>query len=385
MSNFITKKDLESLDFVNAAWTEYSRVVRKILLNIPKELNKIDNPFENYFDNKLHDVAFVVPENEWDNFNDFCEFYWENYKEDVDVEFKPLGRTSSFYIVPSQTGNYNLLEELYIALGSENKLELVKTLMNNFVNEYDSYPSTKDEFFDEIIKDYDADYDKDYFYYFFNNYYIHEMIEDLEDAYDEGLDFIETEVEKIKHAVDLLNNFKSNQIKYWRSFNSDNFDAFELSSDEIKEISELAFKNLMKPGLTRFSVPIDNRSVTFEVPLYYYKEILSTETSSNHQGNLIGARFKDIELATTLTLPESDDFKDYKFEITFKPNVFDSSIKIIANPNRTGNYEAQCKINESFRFEIKYWNDKIKDKPLVTSVFWSVNNNQELETVGTVN
>lgn len=200
-------------------YNEYKPAIEKL----NKQFNKLQKHTENLnaTNLKLYDVAYYVSndENLLNHFNVFCDFefeYFEEYLKENMLEIEQIGRTSSFYFY----GGYAEMNfydfDIYDMKDDDN---IFDTLGYGIESELETL------FNSENIKS--AFYD-------FENYQNYDLLDsdDLDNLEIEFSDSIEEltlylqayclEIKAVKRAYKWLENYKANQLKYFKEFVENN-------------------------------------------------------------------------------------------------------------------------------------------------------------------
>lgn len=195
--------------------TEFYNEVKEEATAVEKELKELYEDLKAttvQTNVKLYDVA-SLEEFDPDMFYDFCEFYFEEFKELLnlnDLYLKHVGRTSWFYIISDR---------------------LLKVYKNNLDSDYDGY-KTFDSFIGELFNVVDL---PEFFEYDSLDDYLDVMEdagEDMEDILYTVLDEIKffrknwhddlkEELRAIKEAYKHLEDFKANQVKIYSEYVTD--------------------------------------------------------------------------------------------------------------------------------------------------------------------
>ena len=174
-----------------------------------------------YTDLKLHDVSYYVGDDEklLKHFDNFCECeydYFQYWLEENMLTTEQIGRTSSFYFYGGHSESnfydfdiYEMKEDENIfdtlGYGLESELE---TLFNSD-DFYQAYYNLENNCHVDLSDDYD--------------------LEDLETEFDNSIYELEEylqayykEIKAVKRAYKWLENYKSNQVEYFKEFVENN-------------------------------------------------------------------------------------------------------------------------------------------------------------------
>lgn len=368
MTNILTKKDLYSLDCLKSWYEEYNHAIDESYKNLKIELAKVVPYWLDTRNNKLHKVAEIVKDDEWDNFNDFCTYHWNEFKNAYDyVDFKPYAYTNSFHIRPNDerlAANVGEIVDLYY--DKESGKELDKKFIFDVISIYDysvdDYYSTYDEFIADIDRIYQITRQK--------NYTKEEFVEDFTDIHKnhnlnkifESLESIDLAIKEIKEAYNLikpvteaLELFKKKSVSLWREYISyyknDDY-IFDLTISEQYEIAKIALDNLSKEHFINFVACLDSDKELFAA--IKAKSLLFNGISKNNCNiRIINNR---ISICSTLGISALlDDKLDLKLDKSVYPYISDYDITVKFNINS---------IPSLVSFLISYNNENDKLLPL---------------------
>jgi hypothetical protein len=368
MTNILIKKDLYNLDCLKNWYKEYDNAIYESYKNLRKELVELSPYWSDTRNNKLYDVAEIVNDDEWDDFNDFCTHHWNEFKDAYDqVDFKQHARTSSFYIRPDNerlAANVGEIVDLYY--DKESGKELDKKFIFKVISIYDysvdDYYSTYDEFIADIDRIYQITRQK--------NYTKEEFVEDFTNIHKnrdlnkifESLESIDLAIKEIKEAYNLikpvteaLELFKKKSVSLWREYISyyknDDY-IFDLTISEQYEIAKIALDNLSKEHFINFVACLDSDKELFAA--IKAKSLLFNGISENNC-NMVKSNDGIIIRSNLGISALLDDKLDLKLDKSVYPYISDYDITVKFNINR---------IPSLVSFLISYNNENDKLLPL---------------------
>ena len=174
-----------------------------------------------YTDLKLHDVSYYVGDDEklLKHFDNFCECeydYFQYWLEENMLQTEYIGRTSSFYFyggyaesnfydfdIYDMKDDNNIFDTL--GYGLESELETL-FISDDF---YQAYYNLENDCHIDLSDDYDLD----------------DLETELEDAIEELEEYLHAyykEIKAVKRAYKWLENYKSNQVEYFKEFVANN-------------------------------------------------------------------------------------------------------------------------------------------------------------------
>ena len=170
---------------------------------------------------KLHDIAFYVGDDEklLNHFRNFCEFeyeYFEEYLKENMLETEYIGRTSSFYFYGGHSESnfydfdiYDMKDDNNIfntlGYGLESELE---TLFDSD-DFYQAYYNLENDCHMSLTDEYDLD----------------DLEIELENSIEELEEYLQAyykEIKAIKRAYKWLENYKANQVEYFKDYVENN-------------------------------------------------------------------------------------------------------------------------------------------------------------------
>lgn len=196
-------------------YNEYKPQIKKL----NKQFKKLQKHTEDldYTDLKLHDVAYHIDDNEksLNIFEDFCQFHYDmflDWLDENDLTTKYIGRTSSFYFhgkniydfdIYDMKEDNNIFDTLAYGIESE-----VETLFNSDSLGYAYYDL-------ENYLNYDLQDDED-----LENLYI--VLDNALYEIEEYLLEYYREIRSVRKAYKWLENFKLNQLDYFKDYEISN-------------------------------------------------------------------------------------------------------------------------------------------------------------------
>lgn len=200
-------------------YNEYKPQIEKLNKQFKKlQKHTIDLGYTNL---KLYDVAYYVSHDEklLNHFENYCHFeyeYFNDWLQENNLKTEQIGRTSSFYFY-SDESPYNFYDfDIYdmkedenifdtLGYGLESELE---TLFNSD-NFYQAYYNLENDCSIDLQDEYD--------------------LEDLEIELDNSIEELEEylqayykEIKAVKRANKWLNDYKANQVEYFKDFVANN-------------------------------------------------------------------------------------------------------------------------------------------------------------------
>ena len=340
MTNILIKKDLYNLDCLKNWYKEYDNAIYESYKNLRKELVELSPYWSDARNNKLYDVAEIVNDDEWDDFNNFCTHHWNEFKDAYDqVDFKPYARTSSFYIRPDDerlATNTREIMDFYDYKETDKKF--IFDVIGIYEYNVDDCYNTFDEFIDDIDRIYQItkkqNYTKDEFEQDFTDIHenrdLNKIFEDLE-LIDLAIKEIKETYNLIKPVAEALELFKKNAVPFWREYISDykNDDyMFDLTIHEQREIVKVALDNLSREHFINFVVNLDPEDELFAS--IKAKSLLFNGISKN---NCNMVKLNDgIIIRSNLGISALlDDNLDLKLDKTVYPYISDYNITVKLN------------------------------------------------------
>lgn len=340
MTNILIKKDLYNLDCLKNWYKEYDNAIYESYKNLRKELVELSPYWSDARNNKLYDVAGIVNDDEWDDFNNFCIHHWNEFKDAYDqVDFKQYARTSSFYIRPDDerlATNTREIMDFYDYKETDKKF--IFDVIGIYEYNVDDCYNTFDEFIDDIDRIYQItkkqNYTKDEFEQDFTDIHenrdLNKIFEDLE-LIDLAIKEIKETYNLIKPVAEALELFKKNAVPFWREYISDykNDDyMFDLTIHEQREIVKVALDNLSREHFINFVVNLDPEDELFAS--IKAKSLLFNGISKN---NCNMAKLNDgIIIRSNLGISALlDDNLDLKLDKTVYPYISDYNITVKLN------------------------------------------------------
>ena len=340
MTNILTKKDLYNLDCLKNWYKEYDDAIYESYKNLRKELVELSPYWSNTRNNKLYDVAEIVNDDEWDDFNDFCTHHWNEFKDAYSqVDFKQYARTSSFYIRPGNeklADNVDEIIDLYYDKESDKKF--IFDVIDIYDYSVDDYYNTFDEFIDDIDRIYQItkkqNYTKDGFEQDFTDIHknrdFNKIFESLE-SIDLAIKEIKETYNLIKPVTDALELFKKKSVPLWREYISyyknDDY-MFDLTIHEQREIVKIALDNLSREHFINFVVNLDPDGELFAS--IKAKSLLFNGISKNNC-NMVKSNDGIIIRSNLGISALLDDNLDLKLDKTVYPYISDYDIKVKLN------------------------------------------------------
>ena len=341
MTNVLTKKDLYNLDCLKDWYKEYDNAIYESYKNLRKELVELSPYWSDTRNNKLYDVAGMVDDDaEWDDFNDFCTYHWNEFKDAYDqVDFKQYARTSSFYIRPDDERLVNNISEIMdLYDDKETDKKFIFDVIGIYDYSVDDYYNTFDEFIDDI-DDIDQitkkqNYTKDEFEQDFTDIHknrdLNKIFESLE-SIDLAIKEIKETYNLIKPATDALELFKKKSVPLWREYISyyknDDY-MFDLTIHEQREIVKVALDNLNKEHFINFVVNLDPEGELFAS--IKAKSLLFNGISKNNC-NMVKSNDGIIIRSNLGISALLDDKLDLKLDKTAYPYISDYDITVKLN------------------------------------------------------
>ena len=340
MTNILIKKDLYNLDCLKNWYKEYDNAIYESYKNLRKELVELSPYWSDARNNKLYDVAGIVNDDEWDDFNNFCIHHWNEFKDAYDqVDFKQHARTSSFYIRPDDerlATNTREIMDFYDYKETDKKF--IFDVIGIYEYNVDDCYNTFDEFIDDIDRIYQItkkqNYTKDEFEQDFTDIHenrdLNKIFEDLE-LIDLAIKEIKETYNLIKPVAEALELFKKNAVPFWREYISDykNDDyMFDLTIHEQREIVKVALDNLSREHFINFVVNLDPEDELFAS--IKAKSLLFNGISKN---NCNMVKLNDgIIIRSNLGISALlDDNLDLKLDKTVYPYISDYNITVKLN------------------------------------------------------
>ena len=341
MTNILIKKDLYNLDCLKNWYKEYDNAIYESYKNLRKELVELSPYWSDARNNKLYDVAGIVNDDEWDDFNNFCTHHWNEFKDAYDqVDFKQYARTSSFYIRPDDerlATNTREIMDFYDYKETDKKF--IFDVIGIYEYNVDDCYNTFDEFIDDIDRIYQItkkqNYTKDEFEQDFTDIHenrdLNKIFEDLELIDHFAIKEIKETYNLIKPVAEALELFKKNAVTFWREYISDykNDDyMFDLTIHEQREIVKVALDNLSREHFINFVVNLDPEDELFAS--IKAKSLLFNGISKN---NCNMAKLNDgIIIRSNLGISALlDDNLDLKLDKTVYPYISDYNITVKLN------------------------------------------------------
>ena len=340
MTNILTKKDLYNLNCLKNWYKEYDNAIYKSYKNLRKELVELSPYWSDTRNNKLYDVAVIVNDDEWDDFNDFCNHHWNDFKDAYDqVDFKQYARTSSFYIRPDdgQLAN-NISEIMYFYDNKETDKKFIFDVIGIYDYNVDDYYNTFDEFIDDIDCIYQItkkqNYTKDEFEQDFTDIHknrdLNKIFENLE-SIDLAIKEIKETYNLIKPVTDALELFKKKSVPLWREYISyyknDDY-MFDLTIHEQREIVKVALDNLSREHFINFVVNLNPEGELFAS--IKAKSLLFNSISKNNC-NMVKSNDGIIIRSNLGISALLDDSLDLKLDKTVYPYISDYNITVKLN------------------------------------------------------
>jgi hypothetical protein len=340
MTNILIKKDLYNLDCLKNWYKEYDNAIYESYKNLRKELVELSPYWSDTRNNKLYDVAEIVNDDEWDDFNDFCTHHWNEFKDAYDqVDFKQYARTSSFYIRPDDerlATNISEIMDLYDYKETDKKF--IFDVISIYDYSVDDYYNTFDEFIDDIDRIYQItkkqNYTKDEFEQDFTDIHenrdLNKIFEDLE-SIDLAIKEIKETYNLIKPVAEALELFKKKSVPIWREYISDykNDDyMFDLTIHEQREIVKVALDNLSREHFINFVVNLDPEDELFAS--IKAKSLLFNGISKNNC-NMVKSNDGIIIRSNLGISALLDDNLDLKLDKTVYPYISDYNITVKLN------------------------------------------------------
>lgn len=340
MTNILTKKDLYNLDCLKNWYKEYDDAIYESYKNLRKELVELSPYWSDTRNNKLYDVAEIVNDDEWDDFNDFCTHYWNEFKDVYDqVDFKQYARTSSFYIRPDDERLANNISEIMdLYDDKETDKKFIFDIIGIYDYSVDDYYNTFDEFIDDIDRIYQItkkqNYTKDEFEQDFTDIHknrdFNKIFESLE-SIDLAIKEIKETYNLIKPVTDALELFKKKSVPLWREYISyyknDDY-MFDLTIHEQREIVKIALDNLSREHFINFVVNLDPEGELFAS--IKAKSLLFNGISKNNC-NMVKSNDGIIIRSNLGISALLDDNLDLKLDKTVYPYISDYDIKVKLN------------------------------------------------------
>lgn len=158
-------------------------------------------------DLKLHNLAYTIEPDAWDNFNLFCETEFDSFNEflkEKNVKMVHVGRTSSFHLI--STGSLSFYNKMINCFYNVNDIDV-------FIGELSSYTDVPEVF----------EYEKpeDYLY----NIDMPDYRETLEDDVFLTDQFLKTELPELKKELanveacyEYVEQFKAGSIEFYNEF-----------------------------------------------------------------------------------------------------------------------------------------------------------------------
>lgn len=340
MTNILTKKDLYNLDCLKNWYKEYDDAIYESYKNLRKELVELSPYWSDTRNNKLYDVAEIVNDDEWDDFNDFCTHHWNEFKDAYSqVDFKQYARTSFFYIRPGNeklADNVDEIIDLYYDKESDKKF--IFDVIDIYDYSVDDYYNTFDEFIDDIDRIYQItkkqNYTKDGFEQDFTDIHknrdFNKIFESLE-SIDLAIKEIKETYNLIKPVTDALELFKKKSVPLWREYISyyknDDY-MFDLTIHEQREIVKIALDNLSREHFINFVVNLDPDGELFAS--IKAKSLLFNGISKNNC-NMVKSNDGIIIRSNLGISALLDDNLDLKLDKTVYPYISDYDIKVKLN------------------------------------------------------
>ena len=340
MTNILIKKDLYNLDCLKNWYKEYDNAIYESYKNLRKELVELSPYWSDARNNKLYDVAEIVNDDEWDDFNNFCIHHWNEFKDAYDqVDFKQHARTSSFYIRPDDerlATNTREIMDFYDYKETDKKF--IFDVIGIYEYNVDDCYNTFDEFIDDIDRIYQItkkqNYTKDEFEQDFTDIHenrdLNKIFEDLE-LIDLAIKEIKETYNLIKPVAEALELFKKNAVPFWREYISDykNDDyMFDLTIHEQREIVKVALDNLSREHFINFVVNLDPEDELFAS--IKAKSLLFNGISKNNC-NMVKSNDGIIIRSNLGISALLDDNLDLKLDKTVYPYISDYNITVKLN------------------------------------------------------
>ena len=340
MTNILIKKDLYNLDCLKNWYKEYDNAIYESYKNLRKELVELSPYWSDTRNNKLYDVAEIVNDDEWDDFNDFCTHHWNEFKDAYDqVNFKYYARTSSFYIRPDDERlATNIREIMDFYDYKETDKKFIFDVISIYDYNVDDCYNTFDEFIDDIDRIYQItkkqNYTKDEFEQDFTDIHenrdLNKIFEDLE-SIDLAIKEIKETYNLIKPVAEALELFKKKSVPIWREYISDykNDDyMFNLTIHEQREIVKVALDNLSREHFINFVVNLDPEDELFAS--IKAKSLLFNGISKNNC-NMVKSNDGIIIRSNLGISALLDDNLDLKLDKTVYPYISDYNITVKLN------------------------------------------------------
>ena len=340
MTNILIKKDLYNLDCLKNWYKEYDNAIYESYKNLRKELVELLPYWSDTRNNKLYDVAEIVNDDEWDDFNDFCTHHWNEFKDAYDqVDFKQYARTSSFYIRPDDerlATNISEIMDLYDDKETDKKF--IFDVISIYDYSVDDYYNTFDEFIDDIDRIYQItkkqNYTKDEFEQDFTDIHknrdLNKIFESLE-SIDLAIKEIKETYNLIKPVAEALELFKKKSVPLWREnisyYKNDDY-MFDLTIHEQREIVKVALDNLSREHFINFVVNLDPEDELFAS--IKAKSLLFNGISKNNC-NMVKSNDGIIIRSNLGISALLDDNLDLKLDKTVYPYISDYNITVKLN------------------------------------------------------
>jgi len=204
-------------------FTEIYNEYKPQIERLNKQFKKLQKHTEylNYTDLKLHDVAYYVDSDErlLNHFENYCQFEYEFFNDwlkENNLKTEQIGNTSSFYFYSDGSPYdfydfdiYNIVEDSNIfdtlGYGLESELETLFNSENMYQAFYDFENYCHIDLLDsEDLEDLEIELDNS----------IYELEEYLQAYY--------KEIKAVKRAYKWLENYKANQVEYFKDFVANN-------------------------------------------------------------------------------------------------------------------------------------------------------------------
>ena len=171
----------------------------------------------NYTDLKLHDVAYYVDSDKrlLNHFENYCQFEYEFFNEWLEenmLKTRYIGRTSSFYFHGQNIYDFDIYdmkedESIFDTLGYGLESELETLFISD--DFYQAYYNLENDCHMSLSDDYDLD----------------DLETQLEDAIEELEEYLIAyykEIKAVKRAYKWLNDYKANQVEYFKDYVENN-------------------------------------------------------------------------------------------------------------------------------------------------------------------
>ena len=174
-----------------------------------------------YTDLKLYDVSYYVGDDEklLKHFENFCECeydYFQYWLDENMLKTEYIGRTSSFYFYGGYAESNFYDFDIYDMKNDQNIFDtlgygLESELETLFISDdfYQAYYNLENDCHIDLSDDYDLD----------------DLETELEDAIEELEEYLHAyykEIKAVKRAYKWLENYKSNQVEYFKEFVENN-------------------------------------------------------------------------------------------------------------------------------------------------------------------